>query len=109
MEILSAAEVAALRTAMGLSSDQLAAMLGVNPRTVRSWESGRDRLSASSSGAVRTLLARHNALVEDYLATDATIHIPRAMDSDAVPPRGWFLAAAGRAMADEPDLMVEWA
>ena len=27
---------------------------------------------------------------------------------DAIPPRGWYLAAAGQALAVEPNLSVEW-
>jgi transcriptional regulator with XRE-family HTH domain len=53
---------------MGLSLDQMAAMLGVNPRTVRSWESGRDRLSASSAAALLDLVGRHVELVGQMVA-----------------------------------------
>jgi transcriptional regulator with XRE-family HTH domain len=65
---LSPAEVSAHRHAMGLSLDQMAAMLGVNPRTVRSWESGRDRLSASSAAALLDLVGRHGELVGRMVA-----------------------------------------
>jgi hypothetical protein len=44
------------------------------------------------------------------LATSAGVPVvvPREVPVDAVPPRGWFLAAAGAALRVEPDLMVDW-
>ena len=102
------AEVAALRTAMGLSMDGLAQMLGVNPRTVRSWESGRDRMSASAAEALSDLVRRHQSLVAEMVAAEVPVGVLREGDPDA-PPRGWFLAAAGRAMVEAEDgIDVEW-
>lgn len=105
-DILSAAEVAALRTSMGLSQAHLADMLGVNVRTVRSWESGRDKTSPSSSAALWGLLRRHQALTASFLEAGGVVGVSR--EAEGIPPRGWYLAAAGRAMTVEPDLMVEW-
>ena len=104
----SPAEVAALRHALGLSGDQMAAMLGVNPRTVRSWESGRDRLSESARVAVWDLARRHDALVDQMLAADVPIAIRREQSTGDLPPRGWFLAAAGRALLADPEVSIEW-
>lgn len=106
-DTMSPAEVSALRHMMGLSMDAFAHLLGVNPRTVRSWESGRDMLSESSTAAVWALARRHDELVREYLEAGVPIGIERDM-GDASPPRGWYLAAAGRAMLAEPDLMVGW-
>lgn len=39
---LTAAELRTTREQLGLTGDHLAKMLGVNPRTLRSWEQGRD-------------------------------------------------------------------
>ena len=104
---MTPAEVAALRHMMGLTLDAFAAMLGVHPRTVRSWESGRDELSPSSAAAVRALARRHSDLVRQYLDAGVPIGIVRDV-GDAIPPRGWYLAAAGQALAVEPNLSVEW-
>ena len=104
---MSPAEVSALRHMMGLSMDAFARMLGVNPRTVRSWESGRDMLSESSTAAVWALARRHDELVREYLEAGVPIGIQRDAGA-AGAPRGWYLAAAGRAMLAEPDLMVGW-
>lgn len=105
----SPAEVAALRHALGLSGDQMAAMLGVNPRTVRSWESGRDGLSATARAAVWALARRHDALVSDILAAEVPVEVRREQSAGDVPPRGWFLAAAGRALLEDPDVSIDWA
>lgn len=104
---MSPAEVASLRHMMGLSLDAFAALLEVNPRTVRAWESGRDALSSTSEAAVWELVRRHDALVSEYLDAEVPIAIRRDMGA-AIPPRGWYLSAAGRAMHEEPDLMIGW-
>ena len=105
---MSPAEVAALRHMLGLSLDAFARVLGVNPRTVRAWENGRDDMSETSSQAVWALARRHDELVREYANAEAVIVIDRDMPTTANPPRGWYLAAAGRAMLMAPDLMVEW-
>lgn len=109
MTTLTPAEVTALRTAMGLSQAHLADMLGINVRSVRAWESGKQGMSPSSSQAVRDLLAQHLDLTAAMLDADTPVAIIRDMPADQVPPRGWYLAAAGRAIATDPDLMVDWA
>lgn len=98
---LGRAEVAALRVLMGLSLDQMAEALHVNPRTVRSWESGRDRMSLSSTRAVWELKRAHDLLVADY--ADGSPVIPYDPDGK---PRQWFLAALGRAMDDGDDAQL---
>lgn len=50
---LTPAELRAAREALGLTGDQLARVLAVNPRTVRSWEQGRDPVP----GRIRPLVA----------------------------------------------------
>ena len=105
---MTPAEVAALRTAMGLSQDQLADMLSVNVRTVRSWESGRQAVSDGSGAALLGLVERHEQLVDQMLTDGSPVAIARDTPPDATTPRGWHLAAAGRAMLAQPDLTVEW-
>ena len=105
---MAPAEVAALRTAMGLSQDQLADMLSVNVRTVRSWESGRQAVSDGSGAALWGLVERHEQLIDQMLADGSPVAITRDTPPDATTPRGWHLAAAGRAMLAQPDLTVEW-
>ena len=111
-EHMSAAEVAALRTLMGLSQDQLAEAVGRNRRVVRYWEAGRYAPNAESVEALWALKSRHDDLVTEMLDVDEMVSVPRQHDAPQSPggamPRGWYLAAAGRAIAEDPYLMVEW-
>ena len=67
--ILRAAEVRAIRSALGLSLNAFAAALGVNARTPRTWESGRTALSPGSSAAIRDLArAFYTASTDDPLS-----------------------------------------
>lgn len=102
---MSAAEFAVIRHTMGHTLDSLARRMKVNPRTVRSWESGRDAISASAAGGVNEILAEHTELVDDMLKR-GRVSIPRDPEND--PPRGWYVAAAARALQAKPDLEVEW-
>lgn len=106
MDRLTGAEFAARRHLLGLTLDQLAAVLGVNPRTVRAWESGRDLIPPRISLEFVVLIDEHTALVRQMLDADVPVCIPR--DGAAPHPRGWHVAAAARAIAVEPDLIVEW-
>ena len=54
------------------------------------------------------LARRHDDMVRQYLDAGVAIGIERDMGADASPPRGWYLAAAGRALVAEPDLMIDW-
>lgn len=45
-DLLAPAEVAALRTLMGLSLDHMAAMLGVHPKSPRAWEAVQESIAA---------------------------------------------------------------
>lgn len=106
----TAAEIAAIRTAIGLSLDQFADALGVNPRTCRSWESGRDAVSSTAAGAITTLADEHTALVAAILDSETPVVITRdrATYTDKPRPRAWYLAAAGRALLADPDVEVDW-
>ena len=103
---MSPAEVAAVRTLMGLSQDQLAAALGRNKRVVRAWEMGNYVISQESFNRLWALKREHDCLVREMLDADVAV-VPRTPADDGR-PRGWHLAAAGRAIAVDPDLMVEW-
>lgn len=107
-ERYSAAEVASLRTLMGLSQDQMAIALGVNKKTIQDWETGKATPSESASGAIWELKNTHDQLVQRMVDADAVVAIDNRKAPDAPMPRGWYLAGAGRAMDREPGLMVEW-
>ena len=96
---MSAAEFAAHRRLAGLTVDQLAARLGVNPRTVRSWESGRDPVSEWAAASIRELVAENARLGQRMAEAGVVVVIPRD---------GWHVQAAARAILLEPDTMIEW-
>lgn len=77
---LTSAEVRIAREYLGLTGDKLAEKLGVNPRTLRSWEQGRDpipgrirpeiaELKAATDAAVAKLVADLEAADDDTLIT----------------------------------------
>ena len=93
---LSALQVAALRVRCGLSLDQWAQMLGVNPRTVRSWESGRDGMSARSTALVWRAVDEHNRLIDSLFRAESDDERTDLMDGPM--PRQWYLSAYGRVL-----------
>lgn len=103
MDRMSPAEVACTRALIGLTADQMGQALHVNPRTVRSWESGRDTPSESASSAIRALRAEHDTETERLAAGDAIIYLP-----DGPRPAGWYRAIGARLLDRDPDVMIEW-
>lgn len=108
---------AALRTyrrGLGLTADQLAAIVAVTGRTIRSWEAGRDPIPAGTAVEVEQLLARTRAAVTAMVAdlagqNEPTIVVYRGDDDywaahpDAKPlPAAWHQVIAARA-ADQLD------
>lgn len=100
-------EVAALRQLVGLTIDELADELGVNPRTVRSWEQGRDRMGAGVRVDLARLVRRHDDQVSRCIASGKPIKIAREKGAASM-PRGWYVAALARAMAQSPAVRAEW-
>lgn len=92
---LSPLQVAALRVRCGLSLDQWADLLGVNPRTVRSWESGRDGMSARSTALVWAVVREHNDLVDALMVAPSWDH-PAMLDGPL--PKQWYLSAYGQVL-----------
>ena len=104
---MTGAEFAARRHLLGLTLDELASALGVNPRTTRSWEAERDPIPARLSGELDALIAEHTALAESMIDA-GSVQIVRAKHDNQDRPRGWYVAAAARATATTPGLRVEW-
>ena len=103
---MTGAELAVRRHLIGLTPDELADVLDVNPRTVRSWESGRDRIPARIPDEVEALVKEHGKAVALMVASDSPVGIAR--DKGDVWPSGWYVAAAARAMSIAPDLGAVW-
>ena len=106
---LSGADFAARRHLIGLTLDELAAMIGVNPRTTRAWETGRDLIPERIGGELAALIDEHTVLVDRMVDSEEVVGILRDKGADMPRPRGWYVAAAARALLVEPDLMVNWA
>ena len=106
-ERMTGAEFAARRHLVGLTLDELANALGVNPRTTRSWETERDPIPTRLSGELDALIAEHTKLAQEM--TDAgSVQIVRSKHDGQDRPRGWYVAAAARATAASSGLRVEW-
>lgn len=97
--MMTPAEFAAHRRLTGLTIDELAARLSVNPRTIRSYESGRDRVPEWAEDAMVDLVAENGRLGARMAASGVVVVIPRS---------GWHIQAAARALLIEPDTMIEW-
>lgn len=108
MSDMTAAEFAAHRRLTGLTLEQLAAQLGVNPRTVRSWESGRDAVPDRIAAELGALVDRHRRDARVMAAAGVPVVLPRYDNSEAEFPRGWYLAAASSALLLEPDIELDW-
>lgn len=107
MDRMTAAEFAAWRHLLGLTLDELAEALAVNPRTTRAWESGRDPIPARITDELAAMDVEHRALADQMVAAETPVAIHR--DKHVGPrPRGWYVAAAARALAVDPDLEVDW-
>ena len=98
---MTPAEVAALRTVLGLSQEQFAEMLNVNPRTARAWESGKFAPSAGVVEDMWIIKSRHDDIVRNMLSMGRA-SIPRNGNKDG--PKSWWLAAFGRALANDPSI-----
>lgn len=108
MERMTGAEFAAHRHLIGLTLDELADTLGVNPRTTRAWETGRDLIPARIPAELGALVAEHGRLAEQMATDGRPVGITRDKATPNARPRGWYVAAAARALVIEPDLEVEW-
>ena len=111
-------ELQMVREYLGLTLESLAAMLAVNPRTLRSWESGRDpvperireeveRVEAMTAAAVGELVdalgdARDPAVV--VYRRDADMHTARP-DAAHLPAR-WWRHVVARACHEVPGVAV---
>lgn len=103
---MTPAEVAATRRLIGLTVDQLADRLGVNPRTVRGWESGKYSPGDSVCDAIQDICLEHDRVTGPYVYAaeqGGLVIIPRGPE-----PSGWYLAVAARVLDRVPDARIEW-
>lgn len=102
--MLTPAEIAATRRLIGLSPEQLAAIMNIGDRSVRRWETGAKIISDSAANALLDLRQEHD---EDTkaLATAEHIEIPAGTD---LKPSSWWLAAAARIIDRNPEATINW-
>lgn len=98
---MSAAEFAATRQLLGLSYEELGVRLGVRRDTCQRWESGRDAVPLRVGDELASLVTAQGELVQRMLDAEEVVAIRRG--------DGWQVGAAARALAIEPDIMLEWA
>lgn len=100
-------EVSAIRRMVGLTVDQFADRLDVNPRTVRGWESGKYSPSESAAQAILSVRREHDKQTDRLMLgaaeTDAPVYL-----GGPEHPRGWWIALAARVLDANPDARVEW-
>ncbi len=115
---MTGGELQMVREYLGLSGDALAGMLQVNPRTLRSWESGREpipervrleveQVEDDTARAVGELVAalcdmRDPAVV--VYRSDADLHAARP-DAAHLTAR-WWRQVAARACEEVPGVLV---
>lgn len=110
-ERMSGLEFAAWRHLLGLTFEETAYILQVNPRTVRRWESGATPIPYGVIDQIHVLYEEHSGLANKLAGTEEIISISYAREGYGLEdrPRSWYVAALARALQIEPDLMAEWA
>jgi transcriptional regulator with XRE-family HTH domain len=115
---MTGGELQTVREFLGLTGDALAGLLGVNPRTVRSWESGRDPIPERVRGDVEQIEADTAAAVGVVVAAlndarDPAITVYRTDDElhEARPDMGhltarWWRHVVARACQEVPGVVI---
>lgn len=115
---MSGAELRARREYLGLTGEALARLLGVNSRTERSWEQGRDPAPLRLRAEISEIEAETDAAVAEAargLTPGARIPVWRSDEEMAadVPDLGarwtarWWRHVARRAAATMPDVTID--
>lgn len=99
---MDAAEITAYRHLVGLTASQLAERLDNHERAIRQREAGTRGIPDGVADEVLAMAFEHGELAQ-AMADAGTVEIPYAADD-----RGWLVAAAARALALNPALVVRW-
>lgn len=116
-ERMTPAEFKVVREFLGLTGDWLARHLRVNPRTVRSWEQGRDPIPDGVRLELEELERRTAAYVNAYIERLMDVPDPvvvtyrndaeyRAADPDSPFPASWHRAVIARVAQEVPALSI---
>lgn len=119
---MGSGELQMVREYLGLTGDQFAGMLGVNPRTLRSWEQGRDpipervreeveSIEATTASAVGEVVDALNSVVDDgddpavlVYREDASMHAARPAFSHM--SARWWRHVVARAVQEVPGVEI---
>lgn len=118
MDRMTGGELSTVRDFLGLTGDALAAILHVNPRTVRAWESGKhpipdgvreaiEQVEGDTARAVGDLVdALHQAadVAVVVYRTDADLHAARP-GSEHLTAR-WWRHVVARAATEVPGVII---
>ena len=109
-DAMTAETLNTLRTGMGLSVTELADLLAVNGRTVRSWQSGRDPIGAWVTVRMNELEERFWAEVHHHIEAFTTrTRVPPVIlveHGDDTMPAGWQRAVAFQVRQQVPRLII---
>lgn len=102
---MTPAQIAATRRLIGLTADQIGEELGINPRTIRAWETGKYSPSDSAVRALRALRSEHDTELDKMLtsAAQGPIEVPTGPRE-----RSWYLALGARLLDRLPDAQIDW-
>lgn len=110
---LTPAEMAAIRSGLGLSRPQEARLLGVNDRSIGQWEAGTHAAPAGACRELRGLDELATRAVEDLVAAlhgeaDPVLAIPSSADPDSPLPPAWYQAIAARVRRRVPRVRIDY-
>lgn len=119
-ERMTAAEFRTVREWLAVTGDWLAGHLGVNPRTIRSWEQGRDPIPDGVRLDLEALEDRAAEQVDAAIAAlgdadDPVLLVYRddaealAAHPDAAWPASWYRRIAARAAHGMPGVAIVYA
>lgn len=95
-------DFAATRRLIGLTIDELATRLSINPRTIRGYEAGEYAPTEGVLEVLRMLRSSHDSALE-RLDPSKPIKLPRGPR-----PRGWYIALSARVLDRHPDATIDW-
>lgn len=109
LPVMTSAEATAVRHLIGLTFEQLGDALGINPRSIRRWESGSSAPGAGVASALRELRAEHDADTKRLAAEAFTSSVVLIPSETEARPAGWWKAVAARLIDRMPEARVAWA
>ncbi|MGJ9505425.1 helix-turn-helix domain-containing protein [Actinotignum schaalii] len=96
----------AYRTLLGLQRTELAEILGVGERSVRAWETGRSPIPEGVAAKIEELVSVQGGLAGKMASHAGRVVMPRSGGRGF--PRGFYMAALGRALEQNPGIDAAW-